>query len=148
MIIIRRATLEDEPRVIALLKLFPPGDITVDWADAARAFREIVKDGEKGSILVAEQDGTVDGMITLSFPYATRCAGRYACIEEFMVDENLRGKGIGGKLLEAAIAEATARGCDEIQVNRPSQLGYPVYLRHGLLDLGKHMNLKLPRKAA
>ncbi len=65
-----------------------------------------------------------------------------------MVDENLRDKGIGGKLLEAAIAEATARGCDEIQVNRPSQLGYPVYLRHGLLDLGKHMNLKLPRKAA
>ena len=81
----------------------------------------------------------------MSFPFATRCAGRYSCLEEVIVGEQLRGKGIGGKLLEAAIAEATEKGCYELQVNRTSEMGYPLYLHHGFLDMGKHVNLKLPR---
>ena len=86
------------------------------------------------------------GLITLSYPTAIRCGGKYSCIEEFIVSEQARGKGVGGKLLEAAIAEATARGCYQIQVNRPSEIGYPVYLRHGWEDLGKHLDMRLPRK--
>ncbi|MDD5127412.1 MAG: GNAT family N-acetyltransferase [Dehalococcoidales bacterium] len=147
MIQIRRATLKDEARVITLIKLFPEGEIVIDWNDAKRAFREIVQDETKGCILVAEQDGVVEGCLNLSFPHAVRCGGRYSCIEEFMVGENLRGKGIGGKLLENAIKETTARGCYELQVNRPSMLGYPVYIRYGFVDHGKHLNLRLPRQA-
>jgi len=145
MINIRKATLDDETRVIELIKEFPEGEIVIDWNKAAAAFREIIKDTDKGIVFVAEEDGTVAGVVTMSFPFATRCAGRYSCLEEVIVGEQLRGKGIGGKLLEAAIAEATEKGCYEVQVNRPSEMGYPVYLRHGFLDLGKHLNLKLPR---
>ena len=145
MINIRKATLDDETRVIELIKEFPEGEIVIDWNKAAAAFREIIKDPDKGIVFVAEEDGTVAGVVTMSFPFATRCAGRYSCLEEVIVGEQLRGKGIGGKLLEAAIAEATEKGCYELQVNRPSEMGYPVYLRHGFLDLGKHLNLKLPR---
>ena len=39
--------------------------------------------------------------------------------------------------MKAAIAEATERGCDELQVNAPSEAGYPLYLRHGFKDNGK-----------
>ena len=145
MINIRKATLDDETRVIELIKEFPEGEIVVDWNKAGAAFREIIKDPDKGIVFVAEEDGTVAGVVTMSFPFATRCAGRYSCLEEVIVGEQLRGKGIGGKLLEAAIAEATEKGCYELQVNRPSEMGYPVYLRHGFLDLGKHLNLRLPR---
>ena len=145
MVDIRKATLNDETRVIELIKEFPEGEIVIDWNKAAAAFREIIKDPDKGIIFVAEEDGTVAGVVTMSFPFATRCAGRYSCLEEVIVGEQLRGKGIGGKLLEAAIAEATEKGCYELQVNRPSEMGYPVYLRHGFLDLGKHLNLRLPR---
>ena len=49
--------------------------------------------------------------------------------------------------LEAAIAEATRKGCDEIQVNGPSELGYPVYINQGFQDIGKHLKMKLPRQA-
>ena len=149
MIKIHQATIEDEDKVFDLLRLLltPSAEYTFDWQRATILFREIVSNNEKGSILLAEQDGDAVGLITLSYPVAIRCRGIYSCIEEFIVSEQVRGKGVGGQLLEAATAEATAKGCDEIQVNRPSELGYPVYLQHGWEDLGKHLNMKLPRQA-
>ena len=153
MVEVRKATLEDEARVMGLMReLFRtdeiPDDSTTDWSKAASIFREIVKDDELGAVLVAEEDGALLGTLTLSYPTAIRCGGIYTCIEEFIVSEKARGKGVGGQLLEAAIAEATSKDCDEIQVNRPSEMGYPVYLRHGFQDLGKHLKTKLPRPAA
>lgn len=144
---IRRATIQDEARVIALVKklLVPVGEVKQDWSDEAGVFRRIIENPELGSILVAEVDGEIAGVTTLSYPTAIRCNGLYSCIEEIIVDERFRGKGVGGKLLQSAIAEATSRGCDEIQVNAPSEMGYPLYIRHGFIDAGKkHIKAKLP----
>jgi GNAT superfamily N-acetyltransferase len=150
MIVVRRAKIEDEAGVFELFRQFPSSEVSperrTNWQAGTSTFREIIDDSEKGSILVAEEDGEVVGVITLSYPVAIRCAGIYTCIEEFIVSQRMRGRGVGGQLLEAAIDEATARGCYEIQVNRPSELGYPVYLEHGWEDLGKHLNMRLPRK--
>jgi predicted N-acetyltransferase YhbS len=142
--LIRKARVEDEARVISLLKQFPTGLEGVDWEAAARTLSDIMKNPQLGTILVAEDDGEVVGVTTLSYPTAIRCAGVYCCIEENIVDGRCRGKGVGGKLLKAAIEEATSKGCDEIQVNGPSEMGYPLYLRHGLKDIGKHLKVKLP----
>lgn len=141
---IRRATLGDESQIIDLLKQFPPEEISLDWKDAVSTFRQVIKNPELGSILVAEENGEILGVISVSYPTAVRCGGIYSCIEEFIVSEKARGKGIGGKLVAAVIAAATARGCYEIQINNPSPLGYPVYLRHGLKDIGRHLKMKLP----
>jgi GNAT superfamily N-acetyltransferase len=149
MIEIRKATLEDEGQVFQLLKvLFSsslPEDGVRDWQNAANQYRKIIREDTQGTILVAEEGGGLLGVITLSYPQAIRCGGIFASIEEFVVSEKARGKGIGGRLLEAAIAEATARGCDEIDVNRPSASGYPLYTKHGIKDLGKNLMTKLPR---
>ncbi len=140
---IRKATIEDENYIINLLKQFPPEEATVDWQVGGQTFRRIIENTDLGTIFLAEESGQVLGVITLSYPHAIRCGGNYSCIEEFIVDEKGRGKGVGGQLLKAAIAEAQSRGCYELQVNRPSELGYPVYIRYGWKDLGKHLNLKL-----
>ncbi len=145
---IRKACIEDESRIINLLKQFPSGLEGVNWEAAARTFRRIVENSELGTILVAEDDGEVVGVTTLSYPTAIRCGGLYCCIEENIVDAKCRGKGVGGKLLKTAIAEATSKGCDEIQVNGPSEMGYPLYLRNGLKDIGKHLKTKLPLRDA
>lgn len=42
--------------------------------------------------------------------------------------------------------EATARGSNEIDVNRPSQSGYPQYTKYGIKELGKNLMTKLPPK--
>ena len=151
MIRIRQATIEDEAGVFDLLRQLSSAETTAESTfnrqSGADTFREMVKNDGKGTVLVAEEDNGLVGLLTLSYPMAIRCGGRYTCIEEFIVSERMRGKGVGGRLLEAAIAEATSKGCDEIQVNRPSELGYPVYLEHNWEDLGKHLNMKLPRQA-
>lgn len=136
---IRKATIDDRERVIELLRtlLVPSGEVAEDWTDQAEVFRLLVEEPELGCILIAEVDGEIAGITTLSYPIALRCSGPYSCIEENIVDERYRGRGIGGALLEAAIAEATARGCDELQVNAPSEKGYPLYLRYGFEDHGK-----------
>jgi len=150
MIKIRRAIIKDEGEIFDLFGQFTPGETPPErlnrWQGGTGTFHEIVNDDEKGTVLVAEEDNEVVGVITLSYPVAIRCGGIYTCIEEFIVSQKMRGRGVGGLLLEAAIAEATTKGCREIQVNRPSELGYPVYLEHGWADLGKHLNMKLPRQ--
>jgi predicted N-acetyltransferase YhbS len=141
---IRRAIPQDESQVISLFKQFPSGEVTAEWKGAAQTFHQILKNPELGSVLVAEEDGEILGVITISFPTAIRCGGIYSCIEEFIVSEKARGKGVGGQLVQAIIEEAKSKGSFEIQVNNPSNLGYPVYLRYGVKDIGKHLNLRFP----
>ncbi len=138
---IRRATFEDESMLFDLLNQFPSESEGHNWEKGVATFRSIIANPDLGSLFVADEQGAILGLITLSFPTAIRCAGLYGSIEEFIVDQKGRGKGIGGKLIRAATEEARSRGCHELQVNRPSESGYPVYIRYGWKDLGKHLNL-------
>ena len=106
-------------------------------------FRNIVENPSLGVILVAQEGDELLGVISLSYPVAIRCSGPYARIEEYIVDETNRGKGIGGLLLDAAIKEARNMGCFDLQVNNPSELGRPLYLKRCFEDGGDYMRLKL-----
>ncbi|MBU2548928.1 MAG: GNAT family N-acetyltransferase [Proteobacteria bacterium] len=144
---VHKARVEDEGRVIELLTQFPSSGIEhADWTKGGSTFRLIVSQPDLGTILLAEEDGEALGLITLSYPTAIRCGGIYTCIEEFIVGEKGRGKGIGGSLLRAALDEARRRGCFELQVNNPSELGYPVYLKYGLSDDGRHLKIVFDSK--
>ena len=151
MVQVREATLEDEAAVFDLLRQLmtsATAESVINQPAGSDTFRQMVNNGETGTVFLAEEGGEMLGLITLSYPTAIRCGGIYSCIEEFIVTEKARGKGVGGALLEASIARATARGCYELQVNRPSELGFPVYLRHGWKDAGKSLLLSLPRESA
>jgi len=142
MVNIREATIKDHEEVFDLIRQLMTSanmESPINQPSSIETFRQVIEE-EKGTILVAEEDGQMLGLLTLSYPMAIRCGGIYSCIEEFIVTEQARGKGVGGKLIEAAIQKATEKDCYELQVNRPSELGYPVYLRHGWKDLGKHLN--------
>jgi N-acetylglutamate synthase-like GNAT family acetyltransferase len=144
---VRKATLNDETEVFDLLKklLSPQASDSsrIHTPASAGIFRELITDESKGTVIVAEEDGKLVGIITLSYPIAIRCAGKYTCIEEFIVSETMRGRGVGSQLLEAAMNEAKKQGCFEIQVNNPSELGYPLYIRQDIKDAGKHLKKRL-----
>ena len=149
MVAVREAKLEDEAQVFDLLRQLMTSATEgspVNQPGGSSTYRAIIENGNLGTIFVAEEDGTLLGLVTLSYPLAVRCGGTYSCIEEFIVNEKARGKGVGGGLLEAAIARAKEMGCAELQVNHPSEIGYPVYIRHGWEDLGKHLNLYPARR--
>ncbi len=148
---IREATLKDRDGVFELLgelmrSAAGAGESPINQPKAEEAFKHIIENKKAGAIFVAEENGNLLGLVTLSYPMAVRCGGIYACVEEFIVSERARGKGAGGKLLEAAKAHALKMGCHEIQVNRPSEAGYPVYLKHGWSDLGKHLCFRVAKE--
>ena len=144
MATIRKATPADQPKTIDLLKQFPPDPELpkLNWDDSAKAFATLVE-GHRGCIFVAEEGANIVGVVTLGYSYVLRFGGIYAMIEEFIVSEKMRGKGIANQLLQTAIQEARRMGCTELQVNGPSPLGRPVYLRNGFHEAGLHMKIPL-----
>ncbi|HEY90561.1 MAG TPA: GNAT family N-acetyltransferase [Dehalococcoidia bacterium] len=151
MVKIRKATLEDETQVFDLLRQLmtsASADHPVNQKNGYDTFRRMLDDDDAGTVFVAEEDGVMLGLVTLSYPLAIRCGGSYSSIEEFIVTEQARGKGVGGALLEAVVTKATEKGCYELLVSRPSDLGLPVYIRHGWKDDGKALLMNLPRETA
>ena len=145
--IVRRAQKKDEPQVFELFSRLTSRHRTdqyrVNQETGHRIYHKIIENPDLGVILVAEEEDRILGVISLSYPVAIRCSGHYARIEEYIVDESCRGRGLGGLLLDAAIAEARGMGCFDLQVNNPSDLGRPLYLRQGFEDGGDYMRLKL-----
>ena len=140
MVTIRHAEEKDLEGVVELLEEFPadPWIPNVNWQDARKVYPELLK-GEKGLIILAIEGKEVAGLVTLSFSCVMRFGGEYALIEDFIVGEKFRGKGIGRPLLKEAFKVAKERGCQEIQVNGASDVGLPVYLKNGFQEAGKHL---------
>ena len=80
---------------------------------------EIV-DSESTVLFAARSDGEIVGLLTLAtfrIPTAVR-----AWIEDVVVDERARGKGVGEALNQAALAEARRRGAKTVDLtSRPSR---------------------------
>ena len=81
---------------------------------------EAIVNNDATSLLVAKVDDTIVGSLTLAvFPIPT---GRRAWIEDVVVDEAARGKGIGEKLTRAAIDVAADLGARTVDLtSRPSR---------------------------
>lgn len=69
------------------------------------------------SVFVAEAAGAVVGLLAVQFRDSLAHPGRCALIEELVVDEGWRGRGIGEALVERAVRAARRRGCCEIEVS-------------------------------
>ncbi len=65
---------------------------------------------DPGDVLVAEVDGEVAGYVRLEQATPLPSSRRVQAITGLAVAEPLRGRGVGGALVEAAIAEARRRG--------------------------------------
>lgn len=60
---------------------------------------------------IAEENGVAVGRVFLYLLYNDLHEEPFALLEDVFVDTEYRGKGIGGQLVEAALAEAKNQGC-------------------------------------
>jgi GNAT superfamily N-acetyltransferase len=147
--VIRRASVHDLPRVVALLQQesldgVPREDegppLPRGYFDA---FAEIQADPHN-EIMVAEYDGRVVGMLQFTYiPNMQYVGGRVAQVESVVVDEPMRGKGIGEAMMRWAIDEAKRRGCFRLQLtsNKARTDAHRFYERLGFT--ASHVGMKL-----
>jgi diamine N-acetyltransferase len=146
---VREATRDDLPAVVALLADDPLGaarERTADPLDPAYAAAFDGMRAQGGNVLlVAELGGAVVGCLQLVLiPGLARAGMKRAQIEGVRVASALRGRGIGERLVEAALARAVAGGCGLAQlatdVTRPDAKRF--YERLGFV--ASHHGMKRP----
>jgi histidine triad (HIT) family protein len=97
-----------------------------------------------GTVLVAVADGAVVGVCQLLvFRHIQQQGGRCAEIESMHVAEDIRGRGVGSVLLQAAVQRARDAGCYRIQLTSHKARGdaHRFYTRHGFV--ASHEGFKL-----
>jgi GNAT superfamily N-acetyltransferase len=111
MTLFREAGPGDLEGILRLYRQLQPADpVLCDGSDAA-AFAQIL--GSPGlHLFVLEVDGAVVATTYLNvIPNLTRSASPYAVIENVVVEEAARGKGLGKQIMAATLQAAWDAGC-------------------------------------
>ncbi|MEE4245525.1 MAG: GNAT family N-acetyltransferase [Kangiellaceae bacterium] len=120
-LVFRNATSDDLQNLVALLANDELGSQREDQTfplnqQYFNAFNEIKRD-KNNSLIIAEHEGSIVGMLQLTFiPYLTHIGSWRCLIEGVRVHEDARGKGIGKQLFQYAIAQAKKKNCRMVQL--------------------------------
>jgi GNAT superfamily N-acetyltransferase len=107
--------------------------------------RALLDDPAGGSVLIAEADGKIVGVLSASWQRAIHVPGIYATIQDLWVDEAWRSRGVGAELVEAIASQARARGVSRLEVGLPRETFAAIastesfYERNGFEPLGPRM---------
>jgi GNAT superfamily N-acetyltransferase len=144
----RPATRADLERIVQLLADDPLGSKREVFSlpissDYERAFEAIVED-INNELIVAEIDGTVIGVLQMTFiPYLTHQGSWRALIEGVRVAAACRASGIGKCLFGWAINRARERGCRLVQLTTDKSRPDAVRFYQSLGFVASHEGMKL-----
>lgn len=140
-VVVRGAEARDKSACLALISVLTGRDAEEGWW----ATFDALVGGERGAILIAEEDGVVLGVATVSYNLAIRYAGEYCQLEELIVNEAARGKNAGAALMEAAVTNARERGCAEmgLYLVEWTEGNRPFYEKFGFEYVGSEMRQSL-----
>ena len=143
-VIVRLAKSEDQNRCLELLDVL--AKVTSDPHEIfdSETFKNLISN-ERGSLVVAEENGDVLGMASISFNIALRYNGEYCQLEELVVDQDVRGKNVGGLLIEETIKLAKKRGCKEygLYILESTKHNQGFYEKYGFVKVGEEMRQPL-----
>ncbi|GAA1769416.1 GNAT family N-acetyltransferase [Luedemannella helvata] len=111
MLIFREAGPDDFDGILRLYRQLHPNDpVLRDGSDAA-AFAEILA-SPRLRLFVLDVDGVIVASTYLNIiPNLTRSASPYAVIENVVVEETLRGQGLGKRIMAETLRAAWDAGC-------------------------------------
>ena len=110
---IRKATNEDFEEVYSLLKELWPRR-RLNKIKLSGVYKKQLKEGK--IFFLCEIKNKIVGMISLNSKLDIENNGKVGLIEEFIVLEDFRGKGLGKSLMNIALKEARKTGCVEVQL--------------------------------
>ncbi len=114
-IVIRRARPGDAHGLRKLLRVlgYEPGDARTSDETMAQVVRH-----PEAAVFVAVEGIEVVGYVAMSHRPQIRLSGRLATIDELVVVESRRERGLGSKLVETAVAHARSLHCVRLEVTQ------------------------------
>ena len=137
---VRLATeAELEAVTVLLVAQLREHHVATPEAKLTAAIQGMLHHPERGRILVAIERGRPVGMAALSFVWPLEHAGRSAWLEELYVEPAARGRGLGTRLLHAAlrIAAETGAVAVDLEVDADHQRAARLYAREGFRPLAR-----------
>ena len=143
-VIVRLAKSEDQNRCLELLDVLAKATSDSHEIFDSETFKNLISN-ERGSLVVAEENGDVLGMASISFNLALRYNGEYCQLEELVVDQDARGKNVGGLLIKETIKLAKKRGCKEygLYILESTKHNQGFYEKYGFVKVGEEMRQPL-----
>lgn len=118
---VRTARPGDFADILRLYRQLHPNDPVLADGSDAEAFRQIL-DTPGLQLFVLELDGQVVATTYLNLiPNITRSASPYAVIENVVVEESLRGRGLGKQIMAATLQAAWDAGCYKAMLSTGSR---------------------------
>ncbi len=102
---VRKATTSDISQMVGLLNILFTQELefTPDLKAHTFGLETIINNPKIGIILVYELENKIVGMVNILFTVSTALGKKVAILEDMIVDDQLRGTGIGSKLIKEAI---------------------------------------------
>ncbi|MEH0819688.1 MULTISPECIES: GNAT family N-acetyltransferase [unclassified Micromonospora] len=146
-VIFREAVRADLPAVIALLAddvLGKARDFTEVDEAYERAFADITAD-PRNHLIVADEAGELVGCMQITYiPGLGRHGAERSLIESVRVRSDLRGRGLGRRMMEWAVDQARQRGCALVQLTTDKTRADAHRFYRNLGFVPSHEGMKLP----
>jgi GNAT superfamily N-acetyltransferase len=135
LIRVREARAADVGAMVDLLSLLfkQEADFVPSPAKQRRALELILAQPSMGQLFVLTRANKVLGMVSLLFTISTAEGGKAAWLEDLVVRVDHRGRGVGTRLLRAAVDWARKQGVTRITLltDADNTGARGLYLRHG-----------------
>ncbi len=149
----RRARAGDVDAIVAMMRGYYAQDgYTFVEAEARAAALMLIDDASLGRLWVTCDDEAVVGYVAVALGFSFEYRGREAFVDELLIAESHRGRGLGREALEVAEAYCREAGVNalhlEVEGHRENAL--ELYRRFGFADHERYLMTKwlTPSKSA
>jgi len=137
-ITIRRGQAEDEAVLFGLARQYQTGREAIGRDEFSVALDNVLRhrDQETNVLFVAEEDGKVVGYSLMTVSRLLHAPGLTAHLQEIVVDDEARGRGIGDRLMQANEHYCMGRGVRQLSAST-ARIG-SFYNHRGFEAMGEH----------
>ncbi len=146
---VRKAIQKDVPSIVQLLADDKLGQLRENYTNPLpegyyEAFEKINADSNQELIVVENEKNELIGTLQLSFiQYLTYRGGVRAQIEAVRIRKDMRGEGIGKKMIDWAIERSKERGAHIVQLTTDKQRPEAIHFYEKLGFRASHEGMKI-----
>jgi GNAT superfamily N-acetyltransferase len=141
----RRAQPGDVDAIVGMMRAYYDEDgYTFVEAEARAAALMLIRDPALGGLFVTCDGARVVGYVAVALGFSFEYRGREAFVDELLIAESHRGRGLGREALEVAEAYCREAGVNalHLEVERHREDALELYRRRGFADFDRYLMTK------